>query len=62
MVKDPPANAGDTEDTDSISGWGRASGGRNCTHSNILGWEIHGQRRLVGYSPWDHKELTQLCN
>ena len=20
-------------------------------------WEFHGKRSLVGYSPWDHKEL-----
>ena len=27
-----------------------------ATHSSILAWEIHGQRSLVGYSPWGHKE------
>ena len=26
----------------------------NC--SSILAWEIHGQRSLVGYSPWGCKE------
>ena len=26
------------------------------THSSILAWRIHGQRSLVGYSPWGHKE------
>ena len=25
--------------------------------SSILGWKTHGQRSLVGYSPWSHKEL-----
>ena len=25
------------------------------THSS-LAWRIHGQRSLVGYSSWDHKE------
>ena len=25
-------------------------------HSSILAWGIHGQRSLVGYSPWDHTE------
>ena len=25
-------------------------------HSSILAGEFHGQRNLVGYSPWDHKE------
>ena len=26
------------------------------THSSITAWEFHGQRSLVGYSPWGHKE------
>jgi len=29
-----------------------------ATHSSILAWGIHGQRSLVGYSPWGHKEST----
>ena len=28
-----------------------------ATHSSILAWKIHGQRSLVGYSPWGGKEL-----
>ena len=27
------------------------------THSSILAWETHGQKSLVGYSPWRHEEL-----
>ena len=27
-----------------------------ATHSSILAWEFHGQRRLVGYSPRGLKE------
>ena len=27
------------------------------THYSILPGESHGQRTLVGYSPWGHKEL-----
>ena len=27
-----------------------------ATHSNIFAWEINGQKSLVGYSPWGHKE------
>ena len=27
-----------------------------ATHSSILAWRIRGQRSLVGYSPWAHKE------
>ena len=26
------------------------------THSSILAWRMHGQRSLVGCSPWGHKE------
>ena len=25
-------------------------------HSSTLAWKIHGQRSLVGYSPWGHEE------
>ena len=28
-----------------------------ATHSNILPGEFHGQKSLVGYSPWSCKEL-----
>ena len=28
-----------------------------ATHSSILAWEIHGQRSLVGNSPWGHKRV-----
>ena len=28
-----------------------------ATHSSILAWRIHGQRNLVGYSPWNKQEL-----
>ena len=27
-----------------------------ATHSSIIAWRIPGQRGLVGYSPWGHKE------
>ena len=27
-----------------------------ATHSIILAWQSHGQRSLVGYSPWGPKE------
>ena len=27
-----------------------------ATHSSTLAWKSHGQRSLVGYSPWGHKE------
>ena len=45
VIKNPPANAGDKS---LISGSGRSSRGG------------HGQRSLVGYSPWAHNEQTRL--
>ena len=33
-----------------------------ATHSSILAGEIHGQRSLVGYSPWVYKELDTTGN
>ena len=27
-----------------------------ATHSSVLAWEIHGQRSLVGCSPWGRTE------
>ena len=27
-----------------------------ATHSSVLAWRIRGQRSLVGYGPWGHKE------
>ena len=35
---------------------GRSPGEEMATHSSILAWKIHGQRNLVGYSPWGRKE------
>ena len=26
-----------------------------ATYSSILAWKFHGQRRLVGYSPWGYR-------
>ena len=55
VVKNPPANAGDTG---SIPGWGRFPGGRNGNPLQYSCLEnLHGPRSLVGYSPWGHKEL-----
>ena len=38
-------------------GWEDALEKGMATHSNILPGESHGQRSLVGYSPWGCKEL-----
>ena len=55
VVKNLPANVGDTRDASSIPGSGRSPGGG---HGNpLLPGESHGQRSLVGYSP---KELQRI--
>ena len=57
MVKNPPANAGDIREVDSIPVSGRSP---REVHSNPLQYSClenpHGQRSLAGYSPWGHKE------
>ena len=30
-------------------------------HSVILAWRIQGQRSLLGYSPWGHKESDRAA-
>ena len=67
VLKNLPANAGDTGDAGWFSGSGRSLGGRNGNPLHFLAWEIsrkflsmenfRGQRSLAGYSPWGHKEL-----
>ena len=52
MVKNPPANAGDSG---SIPGLGRSPGGGNG--NILLVGKFHGRRILVDYSPRGHKEL-----
>ena len=56
--KESVANAGHSGDSHSIPGSGRSSGEGN---GNPLQYPClenpHGQRSLVGYSPWGHKEL-----
>ena len=58
VVKNSPANAGDVRDTGLIPGSERAPGVGNGNPLPVfLPGESHGQRNLVGYSPWGHKEL-----
>ena len=40
VVKNPPANVGDTGDSDLIPGLGRSPGEGNDNHSSILVWEM----------------------
>ena len=54
MVKNPPASARDSGDTGLIPELGRTPGGGNTPV--FLPGESHGQRNLVGYSPWSRKE------
>ena len=56
VVKNPPANAGNIRDAGLTLGREDALEEEMATHSSILGWESHGQKSLVGYSPWSHKE------
>ena len=57
VVKNPSAYAGDAEDVGSIPGLGRspAEGNGNPLQYSCLK-KSHGQRSLVGYSPWGHKK------
>ena len=58
MVKDLPVNAGDISDIGSIPGSGRSLGEGSANPLQYSCLENpHGQRSLVGYSPWGHKEL-----
>ena len=58
VVKNLPANVGDLRDADWIPDSGRSPGGG---HGNPLQYYFldnsHGQRNMVGFSPWGHKEL-----
>ena len=36
--------------------WGDPLEKELATHTGILAWKSHGQRTLVGYSPWGLKE------
>ena len=74
VVKNLPVNAGDARDTGSMPGLGTFPGvgkGNLPQHScleNLQGnlphyflpGKFHGQRSLVGYSPWGHKELNAI--
>ena len=55
VLKNLPANAGDTGDVSSIPGLGRPPGVENG-NSVFLAGKSYGQRSLAGYSPWDLRE------
>ena len=57
VVKNTLAKAGDIKDTGLIPGSGRSPGeGKQQPIPVFLPGESHGQRSLVGYSPWGRKE------
>ena len=61
MVKNLPANAGDTRDTGSIPGLVRSPWRRKWQPTPVfLPGESHEQRSLRVYSPQDHKELDTI--
>ena len=58
MVKNPPAKEGAAGHMGLISGLGRFPWRRAWKPAPVfLPGESHGQRSLVGYSPWSCKEL-----
>ena len=56
-VKNLSANAEDVRDAGLIPGMGRSLGRRWQPTPVFLPGKSHGQRSLMGYSPWGHKEL-----
>ena len=57
VVKNPPADAGDTGDVGPIPGWGRFPWrGKWQPTPVLLPGESHRQRSLANYSPWGCKE------
>ena len=58
VVKNPPANAGDTRDARSIPGSGRSPEGGNGNPTPVfLSRKSHGHRSLPCYNSWGQKEL-----
>ena len=57
VAKSPPASAGDTRDAGLIPWLGRSPGeGSGNPLQYLLPGKFHGQRILVGYSPWSDEE------
>ena len=55
MVKNTPANPEDKKEVRFLGREDPLEEGM-ATHSSILAGKSHGQRSLVGYSPWGRKE------
>ena len=59
LVKNPPANTGDTRDTGSFPGWEDPLEEEMATHCSSLAWRIPWTREpggLQSCSPWGRKE------
>ena len=57
VVKNPPANAGDTGDVGSIPESGRSPGGGNGNPLRYSCLENSMESSMAGYSPWGRNEL-----
>ena len=57
VEKNSPASAGDIRDTGLVPGSRSPGVGNGNLLQLFLPRKCHGQRSLVGYSPWGHKEL-----
>ena len=59
VVKNPPAKAGDIRDAVRSLGQENPLEEEMATTTSVfLPGESHGQRSLVGYSPWGHKKTS----
>ena len=61
VVKNPPANAGDTRDWGSILGWKDPLEEEVATHSSILVWRIPWTEELVRLQSIASKRLKHVC-
>ena len=64
LVKNPPANAGNTRDVGSIPGSGSSSGEEKWQLIPVfLPRKFHGQESLAGFSPWGREEsdIIEYC-
>ena len=63
MVKNPPASVGDARDRGSIPGLEKISWNRKQLPTPVfLPEKSQGQRNLVGYSLWSHKESDRTAH
>ena len=56
VVKNPPAMQEMQEMQVQSLSWEDPLENEIATHSSILAWKSHGQRSMVGYSPWGRKQ------